>query len=404
VGTTDTNPTAGTSEGIVAQAGGLLLASNYQDAALALNRTSNDGSIAVFKKDGTTVGSIGTGYGVIDIKGGSAGLLMGNTAVLPVNGSGTLTDGAYDIGTGSFRFKDLYLSGQTFGGDGAANVPSYAFGSDTNMGMYRAGNNIIGFSTSSAERMRIDGSGNLLVGTTDDVVQTNSGTGNGGIVLRNNNYVAVASDGSAALELNRLASDGEIANFRKDGTTVGSIATVGGNRIAIGSSDVGLFFDSIGNELEPWSLDTGAVRDAAINIGRSGGRFKDLFLSGGVYLGGTGSANYLDDYEEGTFSGTVQGSVYSGTYTKVGRICHISLDVDNTNSTSTQIASLPFSSKNGGTSINGSQPTFNTSNANADVFVAPYNGGSAVFLYTRTGTTQNVSTGTIIVNFVYETD
>jgi hypothetical protein len=242
------------------------------------------------------------------------------------------------------------------------------------------------------------------VGTTDDVVQTNSGTGNGGIVLRNNNYVAVASDGSAALELNRLASDGEIANFRKDGTTVGSIATVGGNRIAIGSSDVGLFFDSIGNELEPWSLDTGAVRDAAINIGRSGGRFKDLFLSGGVYLGGTGSANYLDDYEEGTFSGTVQGSVYSGTYTKVGRICHISLDVDNTNSTSTQIASLPFSSKNGGTSINGSQPTFNTSNANADVFVAPYNGGSAVFLYTRTGTTQNVSTGTIIVNFVYETD
>ena len=31
-------------------------------------------------------------------------------------------------------------------------------------------------------------------------------------------------------------------------------------------------------------------------------RFKDLYLSGGVYLGGTGSANQLDDYEEGTWT------------------------------------------------------------------------------------------------------
>jgi hypothetical protein len=30
----------------------------------------------------------------------------------------------------------------------------------------------------------------------------------------------------------------------------------------------------------------------------------DLTLSGGVYLGGTGSANYLDDYEEGTWTPT----------------------------------------------------------------------------------------------------
>jgi len=76
----------------------------------------------------------------------------------------------------------------------------------------------------------------LMVGTTDNVVQTNSGTGNGGIVLRNNNYVAVASDGSAALELNRLASDGEIANFRKDGTTVGSISTNAGAFVVKGAS------------------------------------------------------------------------------------------------------------------------------------------------------------------------
>jgi hypothetical protein len=33
-------------------------------------------------------------------------------------------------------------------------------------------------------------------------------------------------------------------------------------------------------------------RDNAISLGNSGNRFKDLYLSGGVYLGGTGAANH----------------------------------------------------------------------------------------------------------------
>jgi hypothetical protein len=55
----------------------------------------------------------------------------------------------------------------------------------------------------------------------------------------------------------------------------------------------------------------------------------DLTLSGGVYLGGTGSANLLDDYEEGTYTATItpltSGSVTLNasfdtlSYTKVGR-------------------------------------------------------------------------------------
>ena len=53
----------------------------------------------------------------------------------------------------------------------------------------------------------------------------------------------------------------------------------------------------------------------------------DLTLSGGVYLGGTGSANKLDDYEEGTwtpeisFNGGQTGITYAaqfGLYTKIG--------------------------------------------------------------------------------------
>jgi len=74
-------------------------------------------------------------------------------------------------------------------------------------------------------------------------------------------------------------------------------------------------------------MSTNANRDASIDIGTSGARFKDLYLSGGVYLGGTGSANKLDDYEEGSWTPVVTSA--SGTlttvtisealYTKIGR-------------------------------------------------------------------------------------
>jgi len=55
----------------------------------------------------------------------------------------------------------------------------------------------------------------------------------------------------------------------------------------------------------------------------------DLTLSGGVYLGGTGSANYLDDYEEGTWTptdGSGAGLTFTvdfAKYTKIGNVCHL---------------------------------------------------------------------------------
>jgi hypothetical protein len=50
---------------------------------------------------------------------------------------------------------------------------------------------------------------------------------------------------------------------------------------------------------------SGNSTDATLDIGDSAARFKDLYLSGGVYLGGTVAANYLDDYEEGTWTPTI---------------------------------------------------------------------------------------------------
>ena len=123
--TTNTLPAINNVEGVAISAGsygGRFEVSRNSNEAVAFNRMNTDGNVLAIKKNGTTAGSIGVGYGVVDIKGGTSGLLMGNAAVLPVNGSGTLTTDSYDIGLGSFRFKDAYLSGGVYlGGTGSAN-------------------------------------------------------------------------------------------------------------------------------------------------------------------------------------------------------------------------------------------------------------------------------------------
>ena len=133
--------------------------------------------------------------------------------------------------------------------------------------------------------------------------------------------------------LNRLSTDGTIVDLQKDGTTVGSIAAVS-NRLSMGTGDVGIFFDNLNDRLVPITQDGLADRDAAIDLGYNSSRFKDLYLSGGVYLGGTGSANKLDDYEEGTWTpsfvfsggnGTASFTIDRSFYTKIGNTVIIQL-------------------------------------------------------------------------------
>ena len=116
----------------------------------------------------------------------------------------------------------------------------------------------------------------------------------------------VTDSGAAPLVANRTTSDGDIHVFQKNGTTVGSIGTTNGDMfLATGVAGIRLT-DSV-PDIRP-VLSDGSNSDATTNLGAGGDRFKDLYLSGGVYLGGTGAANYLDDYEEGTWT-----PIYSGT-------------------------------------------------------------------------------------------
>jgi hypothetical protein len=98
---------------------------------------------------------------------------------------------------------------------------------------------------------------------------------------------------------------------------VGSIGTAGGNLIVQGNPLTGKTGIKFGGA-EWIPQDTGANSDGGVDLGGSSYRFKDLYLSGGVYLGGTGVDNKLDDYESGSWTPALQagsGSFGSITYT-----------------------------------------------------------------------------------------
>lgn len=210
------------------------------------------------------------------------------------------------------------------------------------------GSNNMTFTTNSSEAMRIDSSGNLLVS------KASADTNTVGAELRSNGKLVSTMDGGNST-FNRKTSDGEIVKFQKDGSTVGSIGnasttldvsatgefmqfTTANNQIAFGSSST------------PALAGNGSSNDAAIDLGRSNRRWRNLYLSGGAYIGGTGSANYLEDYEEGTFTATWIGTGTSGPsstlkYTKIGNTVHIFGNTVSTIPTPTgsiELSGLPF--------------------------------------------------------------
>jgi hypothetical protein len=205
--------------------------------------------------------------------------------------------------------------------------------------------------------MRIDSSGNLLVGKTS----TSSNTVGTGVFP--SGLATFCRDGAEVVYVNRKTSDGELIRLAKNGTTVGSIGvTAGGVDTYIGKGTTGLrFYDGSNTDggtgiIVPWNTSTNAARDAQMNLGSSSERYRNLYLSGGVYLGGTGSANKLDDYEEGTHQVTMTGST-SGTATlnssldtitfrKIGSVVHVQgrIRVSSVNGASGRVKiSLPFS-------------------------------------------------------------
>jgi hypothetical protein len=200
----------------------------------------------------------------------------------------------------------------TFHNDGSSTSYIQLDGSEDMVHYGGSGVNQI-FYSGGSERMRITSGGDILIG------KTSSNTGTAGLELRATNQGVFTRSGGQPLILNRLTDDGRIIHFKKDNVAVGDI-NVSGTGISIA-------------------------------------------------LGGTGTANTLDDYEEGTWtptaistsdwSGFVETNmnVYMAQYTKVGRkvtvMAGITFPDSGSSALSTgdaiQLSGLPFSIGGSGT-------------------------------------------------------
>ncbi len=136
-----------------------------------------------------------------------------------------------------------------------------------------------GGGSTDSEAMRIDSSGRMMVGTT-------SANGVDGVTLNNGGYIYGHKSGGVSGYFDRASSDGDIVEFRKDSSKVGSIGTFGSD-IYIGNNDSGLRFEYAGlNAVTPFDVDSLVASDGVTDLGYSNSRFKDLHLSGAVHTGG----------------------------------------------------------------------------------------------------------------------
>ena len=149
--------------------------------------------------------------------------------------------------------------------------------------------------------------------------------------------------------------------FKTGGTSFGQLTLTDTNNLSIGCTSTdhsGVTFgtSSIMPRLNE-SNDNGGV-----DLGAGSFRFNDLYLAGGVRIGGTGTANSLEDYEEGTWTPRLYGNTTGNStaesqmdangaydYYKIGRFVFVNWYFSAT-STSVQmtgtltLSGLPFTS------------------------------------------------------------
>jgi hypothetical protein len=307
-----------------------------------LNVTSSTTPALEFTR-GSGNATIGIDNGNSIAVGGTAGDLVlrasGTTGVTKFTDSGgnitmTLTE-ANNVGIGTSSPTDtLNISSNTnqIGLDtgdqatyGTLDVGHFANGAfiGTQAGS-NAASNLLRFGTSGTERMRIDSSGNLLVGGTDTDPGSTGSSANAGTAIGASGYVSVARTGGSAIRAGRIDSNGAIIEFFGDGSAVGKIGTDGSD-IYIGSDDTNLLFFQ--NGFLP-ANSVGGTRDNASDLGAGSARFKDLYLANVMYSGSariaTTTANSGGKIQVKTFSGGIFQVFQNSSGSTIGYIGNVS--------------------------------------------------------------------------------
>jgi len=220
---------------------------------------------------------------------GSADSAISWTTAMTIDNSGNVGIGDNTFAAGKLRVYDssgnhVWLKGRA--SDGTSSVSFRNNADNTYNGRIQvADTGGMLFQVAGSTRATIDASGNLLVGkTANNITDT-------GAVIRSTGETFLTRSGNP-LSLNRLSSDGNVLEIRKDSAVVGAIAcrSSGGN-LQIHTDESGI--DFAGSGYLPMRGST--ITDNNLDIGSSTFRYKDLYLSNAAKIGANAS-EYANNY------------------------------------------------------------------------------------------------------------
>ena len=202
-------------------------------------------------------------------------------------GIGTTSPSSYNSNADNLVIQDSGNAGITIATTDSAYFSQINFADGTSGAQaytgilrYAHSDNSLRIIVNTGEKMRIDSSGNLLVGqSTLTAVDTSSSVT--GYAFASDGRGSISRNNGIALALNRLTTDGNILEFKKDASAVGNIGTTSGTIWFAGNStqNTGIRCYTVG--IAPCDS-AGVYKDNSRDLGSLTVRWDDVYATNGT--------------------------------------------------------------------------------------------------------------------------